>query len=161
MRRKLSEYEKEQLEWFAGSREWNEHVAKLHNELQENISCELYRGLPYQEHLINEGTIIEEWYGSSHWTIDKDIAANFSRDYISEGLIEEIIEERNITEDEAYELFVPLILHMDNAVGVPLYKYVPAFEHEKEINIHGKNFVLYNTWKDGDTYHANVKAIPR
>lgn len=156
----LTNKEKEMLEWFAGSRQWDENIAALHEKLREYISCELYRGLPFQKVLIKLGAVVKEWYGSSHWTLEKKIADNFSKDYISEGLIEEIIEEQGITEEEAYKLFVPLILHLDGATGVPLYKYVPEFEHEKEINIHGSDFVITNIWIEDEIYHANVKPIP-
>lgn len=155
----LSTHEKEMLEWFAGSRQWDENIAILHEKLKENVICELYRGLPFQEQLIKKGTVIEEWYGSSHWTTDENIARNFSKDYISEGLIEEIMQEQKLSEDAAYELFVPLIMHLDGAEGVPLYEYVSCFEHEKEINIHGSDFIIHNVWKEGEIYHVNVKEV--
>ncbi len=109
---------------------------------------------------IKVGERISEWYGSTHWTLDKEIANKFATKYISDGLIEEIVSTKKVSEKEAHTLFAPLLLILDdtNIPIVELYKYIGNdLAKEKEITIRGYDFEIVSIQKENDFFIANVK----
>lgn len=153
------------LAQYAGDRNLTEKVEK---ELDERMWIHdgtiIWRGLPYLTENIKPGEIVKEWYGASHWSLRKNHSIKFTTDYISEGLLEEITEERGILWEEAEELFSPLLMQMED-VHIPvveLYRYVDEdFIGELEILIRGYDFKIKNVNKAGNMYIANVEPIKR
>lgn len=128
------------------------------------ISCVLYRGMSYPKHLLKEGTVIEEWYGSTHWSYSEDVARGFSKDYINEDYQEDLIEE--LGEDNVE--FISLVLLGKDIEGVDMapflkeYDLVNDFGNEQEVTVIGKNFRIESIERksiNGECfYFAEVQA---
>lgn len=161
------------LEGFIGGRYMDDKTMDFLSDKFEKINEIVYRGMPFPKHLIKEGYVMEEWYGSSHWTLDFNVARNiFSCDSfnISEDYAEELSGEFNISYNEACELFVPIILKLNGvSKGIRTYNVVKdldivsRFYNEKEITTIGINTVMKNielkTDEKGDYYIIEVEEI--
>lgn len=161
------------LEGFIGGRYIDNRTINFLSDKFEKIDEIVYRGMPFPKHLIKEGYIMEEWYGSSHWTLDFNVARNrFSCDSfnISEDYTEELSREFNISYDEACELFVPIILKLSRvSKGIRTYNIikdldtVSRFYSEKEITTIGINTVMKNIElkidEKGEYYMIEVEEI--
>ena len=153
------------LNQYAGDRALYDDVKReLDAKTIEHDGTIIWRGLPYLTEDIKAGEIVNEWYGASHWSLKKNHAVKFTTDYISEGLLEELSEEKGIPQDEAEKLFSPLLMQMED-VHIPvveLYKYVEeVFIGELEILIRGYDFKIKTVDKIGDMYIANVEPVKR
>ena len=106
------------------------------------IASILYRGMTYPKHLLKEGAVIEEWYGSTHWSFSEDVAKRFSKDYINEDYKEDLIEELGKGNVD----FVSLVLTISGIEGVDMapflkeYDLFDDFSNEQEVTVIGKNF---------------------
>ena len=159
------------LEDFVGARIITEDTLALYDDKFGKVNETIYRGMPFYEDFIKVGANIEEWYGSTHWTLDFNIAKNiFSKDYINECYIEELAENLNKNIDEVYESMVPMIMRMNGTSnGARTYEMVKnldkvsRFYKEKEITIMGMDFIITNIEhiQDEDTkyYLVDVKEI--
>lgn len=145
--------------YFAGSREYSPLFLKHYNNNLSTIE-QVYRGMPFPKHLLKVGNVIEEWHGSTHWSIDKDVAIGFTTDYINEEYEAEIYEELGLDFDSDEEVFVKVVLCMKDAIGYPLYKDLERLEDnlskEKEITIIGENHVIMDINKVEDIYYVDV-----
>ena len=56
----------DELSYFLGSRCLTDSLKDRLIRLEKNIDETLYRGLPFPKQLLKVGSIVEEWYGSSH-----------------------------------------------------------------------------------------------
>ena len=160
---KTEELEKRQeiLEDFAGGRIITEETLEIFDKNAQPIKNTLYRGYQLPINILKPGLILEEWNGSSHWSINFQIARNFSRDIegINDAYAEEIANELNISENEARNLFVPVILKMNGvSKGIRLYEllselpFKTVFEKEKEITTLGINTTVVHVEKVRDGY---------
>lgn len=160
---KTEELEKRQeiLEDFAGGRIITEETLEIFDKNTQPIKNTLYRGYQLPINILKPGLILEEWNGSSHWSINFQIARNFSRDIegINDAYAEEIADELNISENEARSLFVPVILKMNGvSKGIRLYEllselpFKTVFEKEKEITTLGINTTVVHVEKVRDGY---------
>lgn len=171
---KTEELEKRQeiLEDFAGGRIITDETLEIFDKNAQPIKDTIYRGYQLRKNILKPGLILEEWNGSSHWSINFQIARNFSRDIesINDAYAEEIADELNISEIEARNLFVPVILKMNGvSKGIRLYELLEelplktAFEKEKEITTIGINTSVINVKKvrdgHGIYYLLDVKEI--
>lgn len=133
---------KNKLENFLGGRLLTMEVKDFLLKNQKMMECPLYRGLPYPKHLLYVGQTIEEWYGSSHWSKDKEVAIDFSNDYINEDYEEELLEERDEVE------FISLVLVLDKVQGIDMEPFIlhyglfEDFGHEKEVTVLNKDFEI-------------------
>lgn len=150
------------LEQFVGGRFINERTIRLLSGKFEKIEETVYRGMPLPKHLIKEGHIMEEWNGSSHWSLNFDISRDFSRDNfnISEDYCEELAEELNMSYDDVFDnVFVPAILKLDGvSSGVRMYNIVKdldivsRFYDEKEITTIGISTIIKSFEKKSDIH---------
>lgn len=153
---------KKALEDFLGGRILTKEVKSFLLENEISVEGPLYRGLPYPKHLLKTGLVIKEWHGSSHWSKDKAVAINFSKDYINEEYEAELLEEMDEVE------FVPLVLILDRVNGVDMeplilqYELLEEFGVEKEVTVFGKDFEVLEIKEEaiaGETYClAQVKV---
>ncbi|QJX80256.1 hypothetical protein [Priestia megaterium] len=94
---------KNQLDDFLGSRSLHPKLERTLVSLRAPMKGVLYRGMNFPLHLLEEGAILEEWLGSTHWSKSFDVALGFARDgYLNEDYIEELDEDLN--EDYIEEL---------------------------------------------------------
>lgn len=143
---------------FLGSRFLDKDVEEFLEENKEEIIGQVYRGLPYPWQLIKPGQVIEEWYGSSHWTFDKKVAEGFSVDYINESFSEEMQEEYKLSEDE---IFVPLVLILDDCPhGVKMYNHTTTFKDEKEVTLRKYDFIIEEVLEEPEKSKKNIKDKP-
>ena len=154
----IKEFTKEEeidiLERFIGGRCILDDTEEYLEDKFEKIDETIYRGMPFPKHLIKEGYLMEEWYGSSHWSLAFNMARNvFSNDKsnISEDYIEELSEEFKISYEEAEKLFVPIVLKLNGvSLGIRTYNLVKdldvvsRFYKEKEITTIGIDTVMKN-----------------
>lgn len=151
---------KDMLLQFVGSRYLDDNLEAFFAKYKKELRGTFYRGLPFPLHLLKEGAVIEEWHGSTHWTLDKEKAKGFSKDYINEDYEADLIAE--LGEDNV--TFVNLILITDYLEGVELYKLlaiheIGRFRNEKEITAIGKNFEIVSIKVEDEIYYAHVKMI--
>lgn len=140
------------LEDFLGGRYLPTHLETYLKTLRQPLDKTLYRGMNYPIHLIQEGAIVEEWHGSTHWSKEFQIAQNFAYDgYINEDYVEElqscqdILAEQQVTKAE--DLFHPIVFRLkENTQAIDistLIKDVKALEiwrKEQEVNFIGVDF---------------------
>lgn len=157
-------YTVKELEDFAGGRFLNKSLYEKFTKDFTLIKDTLYRGMPFPKHLVKEGTIIEEWYGSSHWSLDKQVAINFAdtniNGYISDDYYDELVEE--LGEDNVD--FIKLIMVINNVEGLELYRILKEnniykWNNEKEITLFNKDFIIKKINIIDDVYYANVDVI--
>lgn len=152
--------EEKLMEEFIGGRSlctyvWNKIVESL-----EQIPDTIYRGMPLPKHLLKKGYILEEWYGMSHWSLDFNIARNFSREEcFSEDYISDIAEELNMSFDDAYDTFVPVIIKTDGVdFGLRTYKIANNYKstqiyaNELEITTFGIDSIINNVVQCSDEH---------
>lgn len=129
-RMKVDEVTVEGIYRFAGDRCLTNCVSEILNENKVNLNgVSIYRGFPYPFPLLRKGVVIQEWNGSSHWSLDKSVAELFSMDYINEDYSEEMQEIFGMSEEE---LFVPVIMKLESPHDVvELYKFFdsPYYTH--------------------------------
>ena len=136
------------LEQFVGGRYIDEDTIKLFSDKFERVEDTIYRGMPFPKHLIKEGFIVEEWHGSSHWSLDFNVSREvFSKDKfnISEDYCGELALELGLSYDEVYDnVFVPVVFELNGvSSGIRLYNIVKdldlvsRFYKEKEITTIG------------------------
>lgn len=161
------------LERFIGGRCILDDTEEYLKDKFEKIDEIIYRGMPFPKYLIKKGYILEEWHGSSHWSLDFNVARNiFSNDKfnISEDYAEELSEELNITYEEAENLFVPIVLKLNGvSSGIRTYELVKdldlvsRFYKEKEITTIGINTIIENielkSDEKGEYYLIEVKEL--
>lgn len=145
--------------YFAGSREYTPLFMEHYKNSLQNVE-HIYRGMPFPKHLLRSGYIIEEWHGSTHWSTDKDVAIQFTEDYINEEYEAEIYEEIGLDFDADEEVFVKVVLCMKNAKGYELYKDLERLgdnlAKEKEVTIIGENHAILSINKIDDVYFVEV-----
>ncbi|MNL91052.1 hypothetical protein D3C81_07800 [compost metagenome] len=151
---------KDMLTQFVGSRYLDDNLEAFFAKYKKELRGTFYRGLPFPLHLLKEGAVIEEWHGSTHWTLDKEKAIGFSKDYINEEYEAELI--AALGEDKVK--FVNLVLYTKELEGVELYKLLVLqniidFIAEKEITVVGKNFEIVSIKVEDAIYYAHVKMI--
>lgn len=149
----------EELSYFLGSRCLSDSLKNRLTDLEKNIDKILYRGLSFPKQLLKVGCIIEEWYGSSHWTPDINVAIDFSLDYINEDYIEELQEELGVEVN-----VVQVVLWSKDIKGIEVYKIIEAldktdFLDEKEVTVIGYNFEIINIHFDSGIYFVEVAPI--
>jgi len=134
-----------------------EEVLKRHTKPLNNI---VYRGMPCPYPIIKVGSLIRQWNGATHWSLDKNIAESFTTDYINEEYAEEMEAEFGIPSNK---LFVRLIMVLDKCDKVvELYHYSKDFVHEKEVTILGYDFEITDIIdKTDDMITVKVKAVER
>lgn len=161
--------DKEKLVEFLGSRLLTNELKKEFKNREKKLHGNFYRGMPYPKHLLKVGTIIEEWHGSSHFSISEEIAKNFAifniNGYINEDYYEELQEELQIEDVE----FVQLVLVANDLIGVEMYKLLKEigeterFIDEKEITTFDKNFLITDIEEKNvnneKLYYAKIKMI--
>lgn len=161
------------LEKFIGGRYISNNTETYLKNKFEKIDETIYRGIPFPKHLIKKGYVMEEWYGSSHWSLDFNIARNiFSNDdsNINQDYVEELAEEFNISYEEAEKLFVPIVLKLNKvSLGVRIYNLVKdldkvsRFYKEKEITTIGIDTIIkkieLKTDKKGEYYLIEVEEV--
>ena len=153
---------------FLGSRYLTNDLKDYLKLQEKELKGSFFRGLPYPKHLLKIGSIIEEWHGSTHFTIDENIAQNFAiinrNGYINDDYYDELSKELNSDEVE----FVQLIMICNFLVGIEIYKLleklnIDNFKHEKEITTFDKNFVIKSIEKrtayGEELYYAKVDII--
>lgn len=150
-----------QFERFLGCRDLSSDLEKFMKEREQSLEGKFFRGLPFPTHLLKVGAVIEEWHGSTHWTLDEKVAQGFANDYMNECYYEELQEELGV-EDVDYEY---LVLVTEKLQGVESYKLlkelnINGYEREQEITVLGKDFVIESIEVkniDGvDYYYATV-----
>lgn len=160
---------KEELLEFLGSRLLTQDLKKEFKSREKELQGTFYRGMPFPKHLLKIGAVIEEWHGSSHFSISEKIAQNFAilkiNGYINDDYYEELQEQLQVEEVD----FVQLILVANNLVGVEMYKLLEEvgesekFLEEEEITTFDKDFIITNIEEkivDGEKlYYANVEMI--
>lgn len=149
----------EELSYFLVSRCLSGSLKNRLKDLERDIDKIIYRGLPFPRQLLRVGCIVEEWFGSSHWTPDINVAIDFSLDYINEDYIEELQEELGGEID-----VIQMVLWSKDIKGVEVYKIMESlnkddFAEEKEITVIGYNFVVKNIEKNNDIYFVEVKPV--
>ena len=153
-----------QLERFLATRDINQELESYLKEHERLIRKTLYRGLPFPLHLLKEGAVVEEWNGSTHWTIDEKVARGFADDYINEDYYEELQEELGVDEVD----FACLVLVIEDLEGIEIAQLIKehgiqGYLKEKEVTAIGKDFVIQSIETkeiDNEIYHyACVKAI--
>lgn len=160
---KTEELKKRQgiLEDFAGEGIITEETLEIFDKNTQLIKNTLYRGYQLPINILKPRLILKEWNGSSHWSINFQVARNFSRDIegINDAYAEEIANELNIPEYEARNLFVPVILKMNGvSKGIRLYEllaelpFKTVFEKEKEITTIGIDTTVIHVEKVKDGY---------
>ena len=161
------------IEDFIGGRFIDEDTIDFLSDKFKKIDETIYRGMPFPKHLIKEDYIVEEWHGSSHWSLDFNVARDkFSIDdfNISDDYVEELSNELNLTYDEAYDLFVPIVLKIDGVSnGVNMYEVIKSIDEnsrfldEKEIVTMGLSFIMdkieSKTDENGLYYLISVKEL--
>ncbi len=151
------------LEQFVGGRYIDEDTMTLLSDNLECINETVYRGMPFPKHLIKKGYIVEEWHGSSHWSLDFNVSREvFSQDKfnISEDYCEALAEEMKMSYDEVYDnIFVPVVFKLNGvSLGIRLYNLVKdldlvsRFYKEKEITTIGINTKIKNFEIKTDSY---------
>lgn len=146
------------IEDFIGGRIITDETKELVTPLLEDIHSTLYRGIQLPINSIENGLIIEEWYGVGHWTLDYAIARNFSLELCpAEDYMESIAEERNISLDEACELFVPVVIRLNGIKkGLRTYELAERYEStkvyckEQEISTFGLDTIVTENIKYED-----------
>lgn len=108
---------KEDFIYYVGSRDIQRDLYQYMYDSREIISEPVYRGMMFPVHLIQEGTVIQEWHMSSHWSTDMEIAKAFAiHGYINEDYADELCVELGIDYPglELYQtgcgIFTPVIL---------------------------------------------------
>ena len=173
----IKEFTKEEeidiLERFIGGRCILDDTEEYLEDKFEKIDETIYRGMPFPKHLIKEGYLMEEWYGSSHWSLDFNMARSvFSNDKsnISENYIEELSEEFKISYEEAEKLFVPIVLKLNGvSLGIRTYNLVKdldvlsRFYKEKEVTTIGIDTIMKNiklkSDEKGEYYLIEVEEV--
>lgn len=161
---------KEQLEYFAGSRDMSNTIYSLLKTYEEKLTGVFFRGMPFPKHRLKVGEIVEEWHGCSHWSIDKAVALNFAiiniNGYINEDYYQELSNELG----EENVDFKQVLFIADNLKGVKLYevleKYnINNFIDEKEITTMDMDFVITSIKKDyinnEEIFIATVKIFDK
>lgn len=161
------------LDEFIGGRHITDKTLALYKDKFEKIEETIYRGMPFYKGFIKPGKIIEEWYDASHWTLDFNIARGiFSNDYVNDDYIEELSNELNISFDETYDSFVPMVMRMNGvSQGARTYEIVKdldvvsKFYKEMEITTMGIDTIITNvelkTDEKGDYYLVDVKEVSK
>lgn len=149
----------EEISYFLGSRCLTDSLKERLVCFEINIDKTLYRGLPFPKQLLKIGSVIEEWYGSSHWTPDKAVAIDFSCDYINEDYIEELQEELGQEVD-----VIQMVLWSKDIKGVEVYKLMQSlnkddFVNEKEITVIGYNFIVKDIELKNNIYFVEVEPV--
>lgn len=149
----------EEISYFLGSRCLTDSLKDQLLALEKDIDGILYRGLSFPKQLLKVGCIIDEWYGSSHWTPDVNVAIDFSLDYINEDYIEELQEELG-----AEVNVVQVVLWSKDIKGIEVYKIIEAldktdFLDEKEVTVIGYNFEIRSIHFDSGIYFVEVAPI--
>jgi len=138
---------KEELLYYAGSRDMSDEVRTYLKEREEEWTGTFFRGMMFPKHLIKKGTVIEEWHGSSHWSRDKNIALMFAlaskEGYVNEDYEDALEEELGVGNYE----FVQMVMTISKLKGVALDKTLEElgaddFSHEKEITTLGVDFII-------------------
>lgn len=151
----------EEISYFLGSRCLTDSLKERLICFEKNIDKTLYRGLPFPKQLLKVGNVIEEWYGSSHWSPDKSVAIDFSNDYINEDYVEELQEELGECID-----MIPIVLWSDNIIGIETYKIMQQlngneFINEKEITVIGYDFEIISIDLKDNINWVKVKPIKK
>lgn len=151
---------KENLQDFVGSRLLRPELKEYFVDEIREVEGTVYRGLPFPLHLLKVGGQVEDWHGSGHWTLDMTTAKAFSKDYVNEDYMYELIEERG----EANVEFVKVILTCDNIKGIELYKLleehsIQGFDAELEITTIDSRYIISSVKEDGIYYYVNVKQV--
>lgn len=159
------------IEQFIGGRFISKDINDIIEPLIEPISDSLYRGMMLPIHILKDNLILDEWYGMSHWSLDFNIARNFSLEYCqSDSYIDEVADSLGIDTDEACDLFVPTIIKMDGvSFGLRTYKLASkysltkVFVKEQEITTFGIDCIISRIEKCSDVKgeYFLLKAIPK
>lgn len=150
----------EELDDFLGGRLLPDSLRNRLIHLEKNIEEVVYRGLPFPKQLLKAGCIIEEWNGSSHWSIDKNVALDFSIDYMNEEYVEELEKKLN----KKIEM-IRLVLYCEDIKGIETYNILNSinennvFFREKEVSVIGYDFIVEEIYVENGIYYAKVKPI--
>lgn len=159
---------KDNLEYYAGSRDFAPGILDLFNSRTESLNGTFYRGMPFPKHRLVIGEVVEEWHGSSHWSLDKEVSLNFAiinkNGYINEDYYDELVEE--IGEENVD--FKQVVFVANKLVGVKLYSLleeygINSFANEKEITTIDKDFKIKSIKMElvdnEEVYFVNVDMI--
>lgn len=127
------------MEQFAGDRCVTDEVLRVYTNGKRYLEYTVYRGMQFPEPLLQVGGIIEEWHGCTHWSVNLDIAINFSD---NSEVCDEYYDEVYDTYGE--DTFVPVVFVMNECVGYELFRDLDNSElaSEMEVTIIGSNFII-------------------
>lgn len=161
------------LDRFVGGREITEDTLTLYKDKFEKIEETLYRGMPFYKEHIKTGTLIQEWYGATHWSLDLNVARGiYSDDYINELYVEELADELNLSYDETYNSFVPMVMRIKGfSKGARTYEMVKDLEivsrfyKEMEVTTMGVDTIITNVEvkndEKGTYYLVDVEEVSK
>lgn len=144
---------KDQLDYFLGSRSLNPKFEEALVSLREPIKGVLYRGMNFPLYLLEEGAILEEWHGSTHWSKSFEVALGFARDgFLNEDYIEELNEDVDLLDrygvENSVDLFQEVVFRLKRSTkGVDVHNLViklglTNWIREEEVTFFGTEFVI-------------------
>lgn len=150
-----------ELEDYTHSRNYTNNLLKFIKE-NEEISENLFRGLMYRKEFIKVGHIYKPENPLTSWSFHKSVSVKFAcGDYIPEGYIEELYEEKyghwlsyNEIDDNIYveleESFTHVLLVDKNGKGLDVNKFLNNHEYSCEDEI----ICLSGQWE-----FTNIKEV--
>lgn len=146
------------IEDFLGSRSPSFQLKKFMDSNLTVINKVLYRGVPFNKYFIKKGFKIEDWYGFGHWSDDIEIAKGFSKDYVNDEYVEELIDEYGKSNVE----FINAIFVINKLVCFPSCYYLEkssTFYKEREYTTISSSYLIEDYYEDNGFYFVNVKQI--
>lgn len=146
------------VEDFLGSRSPSFELNKFMNNNLTALDKTLYRGMPFNKYFIKKGFKIEDWYGFGHWSDDIEIAKIFSKDYVNDEYVEELINEYGKSNVE----LVNAIFIINKLVCFPSCDYLDkssAFYKEREYTTINSSYLIEDYYEGNEFYFVNVKQI--
>ncbi|MGF9891268.1 hypothetical protein ABEX78_21650 [Priestia megaterium] len=144
---------KNQLDDFLGSRSLHPKLGGTLVSLRAPMKGVLYRGINFPLHLLEEGAILEEWHGATHWSKSFDVALGFARDgYLNEDYIEELNEDTKLLDkygvDSSIDLFREVVFRLKGSTkGIDVHNVaiklgLTNWVREEEVTFIGTEFVI-------------------
>lgn len=163
------------LKSFIGGRLVSNEFLNYAKTRMEILDKKVYRGLPLTETALDVGYIIKEWHGSSHWSLDFNISRKIFANpkefdiTISEDYREELSEKYDISYEKTLDLFVPVIMEMEEPIPIfPTYKVTKEYKSlepwtkEQEVTTIGFDFRITEVQEKEDSLgkYFRVKVQP-
>lgn len=148
---------KNELEDFLGGRIIDDNIIDYINKNNKLITTPLYRGLPYPKKFIKKGNILNEWYGSCHFSFNREIAENFAIEEFNGYINDSYLDELNID----YSEMVPLILVSNKTYGTDMSNIIrdtglELFKKEQEVVTIGYSYII----EEIKTYLCTRTSVP-